>query len=202
MDGLDSARSSTSVSGSVNRPAESLQKRLLVLQARFKEIFGTTFEARVRNEEAAQEWMAEFSKEISNLTDAQIVRGLETLRTRARTAMRDGVDFWPPNAFQFSALCDQPAKPQAHVPLLAAPRDTKDRGAELAKIAEICKAGGNQAPQWRETFFHRPGSQLACDVVMNESKQPGRQRQRWIDHRDAAIAGGYMDAAGIWSGKR
>ena len=143
-----------------------------------------------QTETLVQEWKTEFATYLAyyEVTVGQVRWAMEASRERfERTA---------PTYGEFLGLCRayRPIK----APALPAPHKapSPEASKRLSEAAGKLKASDNK--EWRRTFFNRPGSQIACDMVLREAKTS----QRFADHLAAAIVGGYMDEKGTWSGKR
>ena len=108
-------------------PAHLPEAWVAKLQARLTAIYGQKFTSFLPDQEAAREWRETWAIALRDLTGEQIAVGLEKLM--------QGAHEWPPTTGEFRALCKPVIRPehQRH-PVLAAPRDTKDRSADLARI--------------------------------------------------------------------
>ncbi len=114
-------------SSSASVPAHLPEAWVAKLQARMTAIYGQKFSSLFPDVEAAREWRETWAIALADLTGDQIAMGLDKLMK--------GAHEWPPTTGEFRDLCKPVvrAEHQRH-PALSAPRDTKDRSAELAKI--------------------------------------------------------------------
>lgn len=114
-------------SSSASVPAHLPEAWVAKLQARLTAIYGQKFASFLPDDSSAREWRETWAIALHDLTGEQIAAGLEKLMK--------GAHEWPPTTGEFRALCKPVIRPehQRH-PVLAAPRDTKDRSAELARI--------------------------------------------------------------------
>lgn len=93
-------------------------------------IYGNRFSSMFPDQETSREWRDTWARALAGVTGEQIADGLEKLAT--------STDGWPPTSGEFRALCKPVIRPehQRHV-ALSAPRDTKDRSAELDRIRKM-----------------------------------------------------------------
>lgn len=113
-----------------NVPAHLPEAWVAKLQARLTAIYGQKFSSICPDEAAAREWRECWAIALRDLTGEQIAAGLDKL-------MR-GAHEWPPTTGEFRALCKPVIRPehQRH-PVLAAPKDTKDRRPQLDALREM-----------------------------------------------------------------
>lgn len=89
-------------------------------------IYGHRFTSLFPGEQAAADWRDTWARALGDLTGDEIARGLEVCARESE---------WPPSVAEFRAMCRlRPRIDPTLQAMLAAPRDTKDRSAELAAI--------------------------------------------------------------------
>ncbi len=124
----DSASSATHTQSSTESvPAHLPEAWVAKLQARLTAIYGQKFTSFLPDQSATLEWRETWAIALRDMTGEQIAVGLDKLMK--------GAHEWPPTTGEFRALCKPVIRPehQRH-PVLAAPRDTKDRGPQLAAL--------------------------------------------------------------------
>lgn len=117
---------------STSPPAQEPQRRVLLpiwasrLQTRLAAIYGHRFTSSFPSEQAAAEWRDTWARALGDLSGEEIARGLDACAKELE---------WPPSIAEFRGMCRLHSRIDPNVrALLAAPRDTKDRSAELASI--------------------------------------------------------------------
>lgn len=112
------------------RPQPLPEAWVAKLQSRMMAIYGHKFSSLFQSEHAMDEWRDTWARALAGVTGEQIAAGLEKLAT--------STDEWPPTSGEFRAMCKPVIRPEhQRNALLSAPRDTKDRSRELARIREM-----------------------------------------------------------------
>jgi hypothetical protein len=89
-------------------------------------IYGHRFSSLFPTEQAAADWRDTWARVLGDVTGEEIARGLEVCARESE---------WPPSVAEFRAMCRLRSRIDPHVTaMIAAPRDTQDRSAELASI--------------------------------------------------------------------
>ena len=159
----------------------------------YMQLFTSQFRSDDPREEAAviQEWKEEWSTYLSwsRVSPRQIKWAIQACKERfPRGAPVQG---------EFVALCrtHQPIKD----PALPAPK-SEVSPARLEQVRAAAAAPKpSDDPSWRRSFWDKPGSPVAADKLVQWATTGD---PRALAHKEAAIAGGYLDANGKWSGLR
>lgn len=166
------------------------QKWVLKLFGLLSGSYGSRFVGAHNGADVAEMWCQTWGAGLSGYAAEEIKRGLAALTSKHPE--------WPPALGEFQALCRPRVAPE-HRQALPAPRDTKDRSVEIAVASRAVRT--TRSEEAMRAFYDHPRSAIACRFVVEGAALRGPQQERWIAHRTAAIAGGYLTDAGAWTGK-
>lgn len=115
-------------STSANRPSASsgLPVEWVVrLQDRFQAMYGEKFSRQFQTERDNAAWLEAWGVGLADLDAGDLKEGLRRCLNESS---------WPPSLPEFRAMCSKKSSRPEHQRYLPAPKDTKDRSAEIAQI--------------------------------------------------------------------